>query len=267
MFEYAEAESEVVITPEAGLSDQALARAVDLAADPSKPNEADLQNWQIRDDQLSFDAALKAGFGFADVDANMSRRVVLRDVCRYTERVSGSTVTTWGVAVRLAVRVWAAKLDARLTLPVVAAQAQLGMVSASADMRILGFRNNEVGKFLPDFQTLDVGNYGAYTKATDAVRAFISEHPESIVPVVLRTYELPASTDKRIVDAVGTARALRAITRRRSQSEALEGTASWAPIREAVSKTYSELAPDCAFEERPSQEAAAQADRWYSWVG
>jgi hypothetical protein len=266
LFDYTEAESLLVCRPDALLPQEAVTRAEAMEADPSTPAAADLENWQIRDDQLTYDAALKMNLPIATVDASFSRRVVLRDICRYTERTAGNVVTVWGVAVRLTVTVWSAKLDGRLTLPMVAAQAQLGMVNTSADLRILGFKNNEVGKLLPKFETLDVGSYGEYTKASDAVVAFISKRESNIVPVVLKTFEKPPPKKERLTQAIGSARATRFIARRKPLREALDSTSAWPELGDAVKATYAELVPDATMETRPTDAQADEAHKWWTWL-
>ncbi len=257
MFDYTQAESLLVLEPGTALPGEAVTRAEAMGTDPGVPTRADLESWQVRDDQLSYDAALKMSLPIASVDANFSRRVVLRDVCRYTERTAGNVTTVWGVAVRLTVTVWSTKLEGRLTLPMVAAQAQLGIVNASADLRVLGFKNNEVGKLLPKFETLDVGSYGEYTKASDAIVTFISEHEADIVPVVLKTFEKPPPKKERLTVAMGSARAVHFIARRKPLRDAIAGTTSWSEFGDAVQATYAELVPGATMETRPTD---AQAD-------
>lgn len=265
MYDYTQAEAEVVLEPHTELAADAQEKAERLARDPSTPGERDLENWQVRDDQLSYNAAVKMNLPIADVSGEFSRRVILRDTCRYTEVRSGTTVTTWGVAVRLTVTVWAAKLEGQLTLPMVAAQAQLGMVKASADLRVLGFRSNAVGKLLPRFQTLDVGSYSEYTKASDEVSSFISEHPEDVVPVILKTFEPPAE-GSGLLEAVGAARALRFLARRRSMRQAVEDLNAWPELAEAVKATYGEMSPESGLDDKPSSGAADRAAQWVSWL-
>jgi hypothetical protein len=237
MFNYADAESQIVVKPDQELPPSAEEKAAKLASDPDAPSTADLTSWQIRDDQLSYHAATSMKLPVADVSGEFSRRVILRDIARYTERTANSTVTTWGVAVRLTVTVWAVKLEGQLTLPMVAAQAQLGLINASADLQVLGFNNNEVGKHLPKFQHLDVSNYGEYTNASDQIRVLISKHETDIVPVVLKTFTPPPDRVLRMTEAVGTARALRHIARRKTLREALDDTSSWPELAEVLGRS------------------------------
>jgi len=157
-------------------------------------------------------------------------------------------------------------MEVRCTLPAIAAHAELGAVNASADLRVLGFTSNKVGRLLPRFESIDVGSYGQYTKASDAIRDLISSDASSITPVVLKTFTTPAATKDRLTQAIGSARAVRYIGRGMPLGEALDGTSVWPEMRGAIESTYAELVPGATNETRPNDEQAEQARQWQAWL-
>jgi hypothetical protein len=185
-----------------------------------------------------------------------------------TREVDGE-VGEYGVAIRLVLTVSATALEGALTIPIVAAQAQLNRVTASARMSVLGFRDIRVGRLLPAFDILDVQGYGKYTKAADDIRAYIATHGQSIDPVLLRKVPSPpAAEDDYFGTAVGSARALRMIARGKSQGDALRDIPSkFESLRAGVQQTYSRLLPDTPLTERPQDHDAMDiADRWAAWI-
>ncbi len=229
--------------------------------------EHDLTSWEIYEDQLSYHGALEMDLPVAKVDAKLDRRVLIRDVMRYATVDVDGVEQDYGVAIRLVVTVAAETLDAALTIPIVAANAELGRLSAAARLRVIGFRSNKVGDLLPDFATLDVGNYGKYTASTDAIRGYISKNADAIVPVLLRTASRPDDKDSRMLVTTATSRALRAVANRESLDALLRSIADrWPEYSAAVTEEYAYLAPGIKRGDQPTKEQAEGAREWMAWL-
>ena len=233
----------------------------------SPVTEADLTSWEIYEELVEYGAAVRMNLPVAKVDAKLDRQVLVRDVMRYATVRRGDESHDYGVAIRLVVTVAAAKIDGELTLPVIAAKAELGMLSASARLRVIGYRNNDIGGMLPDFARLDVGNYGKYTEASDNIRAFIAKNKSFIFPVLLRTVEKPSSNEADLLQAVSRARALRAVANREPLDDVVRNSRdAWPEFASAVTEAYKNLAPGISDTDRPTKAQADAARRWATWA-
>lgn len=232
------------------------------------PGRDELDTWEIADDQLSYSAALKMNLPVFTVDSSFQSRVLVRDVRRYARREVDGVVGEYGVAVRLVITVFALELEGALTVPVVAAQAELNLVSAHAKMTVLGFRDSKVGELLPSFEKLDIEGLQKYTQAADKIRSYISRNEAAVFPTLLRQVpEPPGPDEEELATGVATARALRLIARRRSQKEALAGIpAGWEVFTTATARTYASITPGAPVDARPDAEAAKRAATWVGWL-
>lgn len=247
---------------------RAIADKIGSAPGSELPTRKDLNQWEIYDEQMSLDAALKLGLPVASASGTYATRVVVRDVRRFVRREEeGGVVAEYGVALRMVVRVSAKQLDLSLTLPMIAAQATLGMVAATARLQVMGSVDSAIGDLLPSFEELDVNSYSKYTQAVDDIRKYLAKHEEGIFPVLLRKV-LPAdSTEAALINAMATAYALKQIARRRSLDDALAETPSdWDSFTLTVRGTYDRFGAGSASSERPSSEVAGRADSWVSLI-
>lgn len=232
------------------------------------PGRDELDTWEIADDQLSYSAAVKMSLPVFTVDSKFQSRVLVRDVRRFARREVNGVLGEYGVAIRLVITVFALNLESTLTLPVVAAQAELNMVSAHAKMTVLGFRDSKVGDLLPSFEKLDIEGLQEYTQSVDKIRSYISRNGEAVFPTLLREVpEPPGPDEEELADGVATARALRLIAKRRTQKESLAGIpAGWAVFTRATARTYESIIPGASVDVRPDAESAKRAATWVSWL-
>lgn len=153
------------------------------------------------------------------------RVVIVRDFYRGKE-VQGAdqSVTTWGVAVRLTVGVSQYSGSATLSLPVVAAEAQLRRAEATCQLDVVGYtgqspkfheivKNHPVGDFT-------VESYARLMQAANDIAAIIMEDEGHVQPVIL-AYTPPPNPkiSAEVRTAVGIAIALDAIRLRIPQHE------------------------------------------------
>lgn len=232
-------------------------------ADPVVPGRDDLDQSLITDEQLSVKGAAKLGLPVGTVAAGLDSRVLLRDVRIFTTRTSEGVVYEYGVGIRMVVTVSATKLESSLTLPMVAAQAELGIINATAKMTVDGFRDTGVVNLFPKFQQLDVQTYSNWTTSMDSVREYVQAHTEAIFPVLLRKSSANP-TEPNYLEAVAISRALVWIANARTLERAIDKVPS--DIREATVSVYEQLSPDTDPVKRPTQQAVDLALKLTQWL-
>lgn len=175
------------------------------------PDDLVLSDWSSVDSQMSVTAAVKIGLPPAAVDMGLQSRVVLREIRRSGEVDVAGVRELWGVAIRLSVVVQGVKIDSRLTLPIIAAHAQLGTLSAQATITVAGFDDDRILALLPNFAEMNTETYSAYTSATDAIKRHIAKHPENLTPKRLGIVLSPRNVDEDLRTAAVQASAVRSI--------------------------------------------------------
>jgi len=220
----------------------------------------DLNRWDLLDTQLTTRAALKIGLPVASAAAGFMSTVVVRDFRWYCSTTDGELVREYGTSVRIVITAWEAKLEGNLTLPSLAAKAQLGAVQSSSHISILGFRDPAVGRLLPAFSTLGVDSYSDFMKATDAARVYISDHSGAVDPVLLRESKPDASED--FAEAVVTTRTLRCIAERKTLASALRGIEPASAAAENARRLYGYFLPGASADSEPTGEVVARAKTW-----
>ena len=95
--------------------------------------------------------------------------VMLHGVTRHADVVDNGHTDRYGAAIRVLLEIYSEELDGDLTLPVAAAKAQLGAVSASAQLLVHGYVG-DLAQELPSWQSFDVNSYADYLKAVSAVQ-------------------------------------------------------------------------------------------------
>jgi hypothetical protein len=163
----------------AGMDPDSAPNDEDLPADGSKLSMLQQESYQMK---ASFAASL--GFPIATASTDDKLRVMLYGVTRYSDVIKGGHTYRYGVAIRALLEIYSLQLDADLTLPVIAAKAQLGAVSASAQLMISGFIGN-LAERLPNWSSFDVNSYADYVKAITALQIKVLEEPANIRPVLL----------------------------------------------------------------------------------
>ena len=235
-------------------------RSLDVDRPADVPGRDDLDQSEITDDQMSVDVALDLKLPVIDIKGKAQRRVLVRDVRQFAVRQVGDETIEYGFSIRMVITAAADTLDANLTIPMVTASAQLGRLSAAAKMQVVGYRDKAILQLFPQFATLDVDNYGEYTRAIDRIRAHISKKPEKIWPVELRKYG--ASQADPLLDGVVSAYAIRSLYARKSISQVMQGQ----PKEQLgiVRKIYAELAGISSDDERPENtlDAVGPYLRW-----
>lgn len=238
------------------------------ASEVSGVTVGDLDTWQSLDDQLSVDAAAEAGFGVVKVEAGYQGRVIVRDVSMSCRRTVQGRECDIGASVRLIIKIIGLDLKGDLSLPAVSAKVELGLLRASADLRVVGVTNVAIFGAFPSFEKLDVEAFGKYTAAQDSIRKLITKDPSNIKPTLLRY--LPEKVDDGdYPKAVGVVFAMKSIASGRSLDDALrECPRDWTDYYSAITDTYNTIAgigPDGS-NHRPDGKARDEARAWLSWL-
>ncbi|WP_299923136.1 hypothetical protein [uncultured Pelagimonas sp.] len=99
---------------------------------------------------------------------------------------SNGVAVEHGVAVRLQVDASKFSAEANVSIPNIAAEAQLGMSDAQMEISVRGF-SGFLGALLPAPDTVNLTSYAAYMEAFQKIQkhVFCEENAEYLVPVVL----------------------------------------------------------------------------------
>ncbi|WP_166870296.1 hypothetical protein [Salinibacterium sp. ZJ450] len=174
-----------------------------------------LGRWESSETQMSAHAAASLGFiGAGTINAEVKSLVLLRHLLNYKEVEGELGTERWGVAIRLVILAQSADLEASLTIPQVAARAELNDLQASAILLVHGYEHAGLIDKFPDFaffKGLNVESYANYTRASDDIKDFIGEHPEGIKPAKLGVQTRPSRNDADMATAVVTTVAIAAV--------------------------------------------------------
>jgi hypothetical protein len=232
------------------------ARAADL------PTGAELGDWNTATETMTWRAAARARLPIADLNASLQRMVFVAETRRSTDRESHGVVTTYGTSLRLLVTVAAQSLDFSLTLPAVAAKAELNMLQASTRLSVTGFVDDAVGRLLPKLTVFDVDAYVKYLEAVNQVQEYVVSHSQSIRPVVLARVNVKSSPVD-LGSLTATFRAIRLIADGRSVNDALralrDAPPDWADV---VKEIYEQFDPDAGPDDRPRGHVRDEAQDW-----
>ena len=148
-----------------------------------------LDRWDVVTHQYRRDAAAKIGF-FGKLFSGSGKVVtagVTQEAKQYkVEETEDDRQVELGVAVRLAVATSSFAIDVELTVPNLAAAAQLGMADTRIGIYILGFRG-PIGDIMPSPTDLNVENFAGFMAAFSAIqkRVFDIEHAAFLSPTLL----------------------------------------------------------------------------------
>jgi hypothetical protein len=156
------------------------------ALDPPAPNELD--TWQWRQYLLSWSLAGKLGFAVGGVKGDFQSRFLVAEWSRSKTVESGKSRARFGVAARLVVHIRSVSAEANLTLPIVAAEAQLNNAETHANMTVEGYVAADTGSLFPAFSAFDVESYVKLMESMTAAKDRIGSNEEMIKPAPLWTW-------------------------------------------------------------------------------
>ncbi|RPI25011.1 MAG: hypothetical protein EHM61_15520 [Acidobacteria bacterium] len=184
---------------------------------------ADLENSQVRSYDLSFTAAADLNIPVVgSFEGGSSRRVVVLEHTAFREIAEEQGAARYGYAVRFCVSVnkWDAGL--KISLPFLAASAEVGSISARWTMDVIGLAGPKIAESLPPPTELNVEKFILAKQAMDKVIQAIQDPSTRFIPTLL-SRTLPEQEQVRRFQ-IGAAQtyALTAISRRKSYVQAVQ---------------------------------------------
>lgn len=187
------------------------------------------------------------------------RRVVVFEWTRF-KAVSGTDGKTYnyGFALRFCLTVNKWDANAKLSLPFVSAQAQLGQVEARWVMQVRGLAGTRIDAVIVPPQELNVETFVIAKQSLEAAIQAVRDPSTTFVPGIVISVVDPASTDQEYWLASVRAFALTCIVRGRPRSEATTrlGTMD-ATATDVINDTYEYLGVGAVA--RPSDELRRRA--------
>lgn len=170
------------------------------SATPRRLNSAndlsgsDLNRWDIKVHKYETKGEVKASFfGLISSEAKILEAGLVQEAKRFLIKETGKgRLVEFGVSVRLWVAISKKDLDVELTVPNIAASAQLGNSQAKIGLSVAGYVG-PLGKLLPSPESLDVENFSSYTESFNAIQALVfgEQGLENLSPVMLGFQEGP----------------------------------------------------------------------------
>lgn len=197
--------------------------------------------------------------GLFSASASGRRIVVVEDYYRgkYCTAPTGVRLL-YGVGVRLRIGVSNIKGDVKLTLPFIAASAEVGAATAQYHLSVKGYTGTDISDLIPQPGDFNVESYVGLIEKIGKIQQLITKEIDKVTPVRLGI-ELAIDPEAVLRSGVGTAWALSQISDGRSLADALKAY-SWTPeASAAISAVYANLQVDDA--ERPHGDAVRTAQR------
>jgi hypothetical protein len=231
----------------------------------ARPKVDELGGWRWQQTEMSSNLALKLGFAVGSVSASAQSRTLLAEFSRSASVEVEDGLAQYGAAARLVVGVTSFEAKGTLTIPVLAAEAQLGRSQASVSLTVNGYVGDGLAELLPTgILTLNVDTYSSLTTSISEIVKLIGSDRENIRPELLWVEaedEGPAKVEDELTRSVGTAYALNQIKNRKTVDSAVDGYEDKDDLiaLEAIRHVYSILLP----EDDPERaaEASERAER------
>ena len=156
-----------------------------------------LNRWDIQSHQYSQSTHVEASFlsGLLSGKGNFEKFGVVQEAKRYrTDKLKNGREVEFGTAVRLAAILEAQDFEAALTIPNIAAKAQLSNARARISLSVVGYTGS-LGKFLPAPDDLNVENLSIYLEAFKSIQAevFSENRMNHISPTSLGYFDVDES--------------------------------------------------------------------------
>lgn len=162
------------------------------------PIIADLNRCEIQVHKYQNKSAAEAGFlGFGGVEAQLLEAGLVHEAKRFlVKKTEKKRHVEFGIAVRLWIAVTKFNLEVELTVPNLAASAQLTNSNATIGLSVSGF-SGALGNLLPSPQSLNVENFSVYLDAFSNIQAHVfgAEAEDRLSPVLLGFHKLDGDQD------------------------------------------------------------------------
>jgi hypothetical protein len=191
--------------------------------------------------------------GLFSANASGRRIVVVEDFYRGKHCLGPSDQRIlYGSAVRLRVGVSNFTGDIKLTLPFIAASAEVGSARAQYHLSVRGYKGTAIAELIPEPGDFDVQSYVGLIEKIAAIQKLITQDIDNVVPVRLGI-EAPDNPQAVLRSSVGTVWALGQIADGRGLAEALRAFDWSSEASSAITSTYTSL--QVGADERPHGDA------------
>ena len=229
------------------------------AQPPEPPAADDLGEIVATTYSLSIEAAGRLNIPvFGNASGSLSRQVVVYEWSRFRDvgQPDGST-QRWGFAIRFCVTVTKAAGEATVSLPVLAAEAQLGRVEAGWTMQVKGISGPKIREAVLAPEELDVETYIKARNSMQEIIAAIGDADTVIKPELLLTVPPDRPLDEYGRQAL-TTYVVACIGNGRLADWAINKLGNTEPARNIVRAVYEDFG--VAQGEAPGAVARAQAE-------
>jgi hypothetical protein len=149
-------------------------------------NAGELTHTEQESYELHGDVAAKLGFPVFSINIADRYTVVAFVVSRFVDvpAKDGSSVHRYGVAIRALLEIYSTNIDGDLTAATIAAQAQLGRISARAQLAVHGYCG-DLSSELPVWESFNVDAYAGYMTAVSNLQRSVLGDSQNIKPVLI----------------------------------------------------------------------------------
>jgi hypothetical protein len=203
--------------------------AVDPSDIPTRLDQLDNNDTSAYD--LSITAALDANIPVLGVSGDLNRRVIVLERAVYKIVMDGETTLHYGYAIRFCLTVNKFDAKLKLTLPILTASAELGIVEAKWVLQIRGLAGPKITAAILPPTELNVETFvlikqsltAAIDAVNDATTVFKAEPIAKIVPIPDEEKDLRGSAVKSFaLTAIQAGRSLQAARDRLGSDEAFD---------------------------------------------
>lgn len=196
------------------------------------------------------------------VSGGFSRRVVVLERTAYKEILEGESRLHYGYAIRLAVTVNKVTAEAKLSLPFLAASAELGQIEAKWVLQVVGLAGVKIDQAILPPKELNLETFVLANQSLGNLIVAIND-PTTKFTAQLISIIKPANTvENEYVAAVGRAYALGQIKRGRMLGDALRRLGAVPnEMLDSIRDAYKDFAGIASEVEAPNAEARSAAQK------
>lgn len=225
-------------------------------------NLDELTNIVTRTYDLSVTAAVQLSIPVVGtVSGGVSRRVVVLERTAYKELdEADGTKRQYGYAIRLALTVGKITGETKLTLPFLAASAELGQVEAKWTLQVTGLSGPKIDAAMLPPKELNLETFVLANQSLQALISAVRDPATRFTAALVAIFKPAEAVEREYRASAGRAYALARIEKGRKRLEALNDLGEISmEMRDAVVDTYKDVAGVTTDVEAPPPEARARA--------
>jgi hypothetical protein len=195
------------------------------------------------------------------VSGGVSRRVVVLERTAYKEITDpAGTRRQYGYALRLALTVGKITAEAKMTLPFLAASAELGQVEAKWTLQVMGLSGPKIDAAMLPPKELNLETFVLANQSLQSLINAVRDPQTRFTAALVALFKPVEAVEREYRASAGRAYALARIERGRKRLEALNDLGQISQeMRDAIVDTYKDVAGITSDIEAPAAEARAKA--------